>query len=128
MTMRLGLVAFGVAIGLGTAATQVGAQSSPDVAAARRAGQVGERFDGYLGYASTPSMVVQRQVAAVNIRRRALYVALASRRGATPQAAGIATGCELLRSLAVGEAYMLADGVWRRRRPGEPAPQPDYCG
>ena len=128
MTLRFRLVAFGVAVGLGAAAAQVSAQSSPDLAAARRAGQVGERFDGYLGYASTPSLLVQRQVAAVNIRRRSLYVGLATRRGATPQAAGIATGCELLGSLAVGEAYMLADGVWRRRDPGEPAPQPDYCG
>ena len=128
MTMRSALVAFGISIGLGTMATQGSAQSSPELSAARSAGQVGERFDGYLGYASTPPAPVQRQVAAINIRRRALYVGLASRRGVTPQAAGIATGCELLGSLGVGEAYMLADGVWRRRRPGERAPQPDYCG
>jgi uncharacterized protein YdbL (DUF1318 family) len=127
MTMRLGLVGLGVAIALGTVATQGSAQSSADLAAARRAGQVGERFDGYMGYASTPSTVVQRQVAAVNIRRRSLYSGLAVRRGATTQAAGIATGCELLAGLAVGEAYMLPDGVWRRRRAGQPAPQPDYC-
>ncbi len=128
MTMRMGLVACCVAIGLGTAAAPTVAQNYPELATARRAGQVGERFDGYLGYASTPPAVVQRQVGAINIRRRALYSTLALRRGATTQAAGIATGCELLAALAVGEAYMLADGVWRRRRPGEPAPQPDYCG
>ncbi len=127
MSMRLGLVALGVAIGLTTIATPSSAQSTLDLAAARRAGQVGERFDGYLGYASTPPAAVQRQVGAVNIRRRALYSALATRRGATTQAAGIATGCELLAALAVGEAYMLPDGVWRRRRAGEAAPQPAYC-
>lgn len=128
MTMRSALVAFGLAIGLGAIAAPAGAQTYPDLAAARRAGQVGERFDGYLGYASTPSPLVQRQAAAINIRRRALYSALAARRGATTHAAGIATGCELLASLPVGEAYMLSDGVWRRRRVGEPAPRPQYCG
>ena len=104
------------------------AQTYTELAAARQAGQVGERFDGYLGYASTPSGVVQRQVAATNIRRRSLYVGLAQRKGVTPEAAGLATGCELLSMISVGESYMLQDGVWRRRAPGQPAPRPSYCG
>ena len=103
------------------------AQSYPELAAARRAGQVGERFDGYLGYASTPSPVVQRQVAATNIRRRSLYVGLAQRRRVTPEVAGLATGCELLGMVGVGEVYMLQDGVWRRRGPGQAIPRPSYC-
>jgi uncharacterized protein len=104
------------------------AQSYPELAAARRAGQVGERFDGYLGYAATPPARVQRQVAAINIRRRSLYVDFARRHRVTLQEAGIATGCELLKAAAVGEVYMLQDGVWRRRQPGQPAPSPGYCG
>jgi uncharacterized protein YdbL (DUF1318 family) len=104
------------------------AQSYPELAAARRAGQVGERFDGYLGYAATPPARVQRQVAAINIRRRSLYVDFARRHRVTLQEAGIATGCELLKAAAVGEVYMLQDGVWRRRQPGQPAPRPGYCG
>jgi uncharacterized protein YdbL (DUF1318 family) len=106
----------------------VSAQSYPELAAARRAGQVGERFDGYLGYASTPSATVQRQVAATNIRRRSLYVGLAQRRRVTPEVAGFATGCELLTMVAVGEVYMLQDGKWRRRAPGQSVPRPSYCG
>ena len=104
------------------------AQTYPELAAAKRAGLVGERFDGYLGYASTPSRVVQRQVAATNIRRRSLYVGLAQRKRVTPEVAGLATGCELLGMISVGEVYMLQDGVWRRRQPGEAAPRPSYCG
>ena len=104
------------------------AQSYPELAAARRAGQVGERYDGYLGYASNPSRQVQRQVAAVNIRRRSLYIGLAQRRRVTPEVAGLATGCELLGRIAVGEVYMLQDGVWRRRAPGQDIPRPNYCG
>lgn len=122
--MRIGLWLAGVLL---AAASPASAQMSADLAAAMRAGQVGERFDGYLGYASAPSANVQRQVAAINIRRRALYTDLAARRRVLTQDAGIATGCELLGRVAVGQAYMLADGVWRRRATGEAPPQPDYC-
>ena len=104
------------------------AQNYPELAAARAGGQVGERYDGYLGFAAGSSAAVQRQVQAINIRRRSLYAGLAQRRNVTPQTAAIATGCELLARVAVGEVYLLQDGVWRRRRPGEPAPHPSYCG
>jgi uncharacterized protein YdbL (DUF1318 family) len=104
------------------------AQSSPLVASARASGVVGERFDGYLGYAATPSRALRSQVDAINIRRRALYIALARRRSVSPQEVGIAAACQLFRRVVVGEPYMLNDGVWRRRGPGQPAPKPDYCG
>ena len=125
--MRIRPIVLAVAA-LVLAPSAASAQSYPELTAARRAGQVGERFDGYLGYASTPSRVVQRQVQATNIRRRSLYVALAQRKRVTPEAAGFATGCELLGMIAVGEAYMLQDGVWRRRGPGQTIPRPNYCG
>jgi uncharacterized protein YdbL (DUF1318 family) len=95
--------------------------------AAMAAGQVGERFDGYMGFATAPSPGVRRQVDAVNIRRRSLYSELAVRRNVTASVVGLTTGCSLLAELPVGEAYMLKDGVWRRRGPGEPPPLPDYC-
>ena len=103
-------------------------QGTADLAAARRAGQVGERYDGYLGYAAASTPAVQRQVSAINIRRRSLYVDLARRRGVTPQVAGLATGCELLTRVRVGEVYLLQDGVWRRRQQGQVIAQPSYCG
>jgi len=106
----------------------VSAQSYPELAAARQAGQVGERFDGYLGVAAPTSALVQRQVSATNIRRRSLYLGLAQRRRVTPDVAGMATGCELLGMIAVGEAYMLQDGTWRRRGAGETIVRPSYCG
>lgn len=104
------------------------AQSFPELAAARAAGQVGERYDGYLGFAAAAPPSVQRQVSSINIRRRSLYAGLGQRRGVTPQMAGIATGCELLARVAVGEVYLLQDGVWRHRQAGQPAPRPSYCG
>ena len=124
--MRMWVVLAAIA---GTAAAiPAGAQSYSALAAARQAGQVGERYDGYLGLATATSPSVQRQVSAINIRRRSLYVALARRRGVTPQVAGLATGCELLVRVQVGEMYLLHDGVWRRRHPGQVIAQPSYCG
>jgi uncharacterized protein YdbL (DUF1318 family) len=95
---------------------------------ARSAGQVGERFDGYLGYAAVPTSAQARtQTEAINIRRRALYTDLASRRAVSPNDVGITAGCTLLARVEVGESYMLPDGQWRRRAPGQGAPVPDYC-
>ena len=103
------------------------ASQTPAVDAARQVGQVGERYDGYLGFVAGASAVVRSQVAAINIRRRSLYSNLASSRGVAPHEVGIAAGCQLLARVQVGQAYMLADGRWRRRLPGQPAPVPDYC-
>ena len=104
------------------------AQTASAVAAARQAGIVGERYDGYLGYRATPADHVRRQVGAINIRRRSLYTGLATRRGVNLQAVGIAAGCELLAQVKVGEVYMLNDGAWRKRTASQPAPVPAYCG
>jgi uncharacterized protein YdbL (DUF1318 family) len=111
---------------IGLAAAPAAAQS-PAVAQAIRAGQAGERFDGYMGYLSSAPAEVRRQVNAINIRRRKLYIGLASRRNVTAEIVGLATACELFTQLAAGEAYMLNDGVWRRRAAGQAAPVPSYC-
>ena len=103
------------------------AAQTPAVDAARASGAVGERYDGYLGVAALVSPAVRSQVSRINIQRRTLYSNLASSRGASPQDVGITAGCQLLGRVAVGQSYMLADGQWRRRGAGQPAPVPDYC-
>ncbi len=103
------------------------AAQTPALDAARAAGVVGERYDGYMGFAAAASAQLKSQVAAINIRRRSLYSNLAVSRGASPQDVGITAGCQLLARVGVGQAYMLGDGVWRRRAAGQPAPVPDYC-
>lgn len=103
------------------------AQDPAAIIAARRAGLVGERFDGYLGLVSANvSPDLRRQVAAVNIRRRSLYSSLASKKGVTPEEVGITAACSLLRRVSVGEYYLLGQGSWRRLAPGQSA-VPDYC-
>lgn len=103
------------------------AQDPSAILAARRAGVIGERFDGYLGVVNrNASAEVRRQVGAVNIRRRSLYSNLAARRGVSPEEVGITAACSLLGRISVGEYYLLAEGGWRRVVPGQ-SPVPDYC-
>jgi uncharacterized protein YdbL (DUF1318 family) len=98
------------------------------VIAARSAGVVGERYDGYLGAVGPLTPGLRAQVGAINIKRRALFSDLASRRGVTAGDVGVAAACALLGRVAVGEAYLLPEQTWRRRAPGEGAPRPSYCG
>ncbi len=121
MTRRLALGAALLMTGSGAIA------QTPAVNAARVAGIVGERYDGFVGVVATPSAIVRSQVGTINIQRRTLYSNLATSRGVSPNEVGITAGCRLLARVKVGEAYMLADGVWRRRAAGQPAPVPSYC-
>ncbi|HEX6660401.1 MAG TPA: YdbL family protein [Sphingomicrobium sp.] len=115
-----------LALALVALAAAASAQT-PAVDAARAAGIIGERYDGFIGIASPVSAQIRSQVATLNIRRRSLYSSLASRKGASPQEVGITAGCQLLARVQVGQSYLLSDGVWRRREPGQGAPVPAYC-
>lgn len=99
---------------------------TPAVDAARAAGVIGERYDGYVGVAAPAPAAVRSQVATINIQRRSLYSRLAASKGVSPQDVGITAGCQLLARVGVGEAYLWADGTWRRRSVGRSA-VPDYC-
>ena len=118
------LIAAAAAAGV---AAMPSAAQAPAVDSARQAGQVGERFDGYMGFVVAPSAAVRSQVGTINIRRRALYSRFAASRGVSPQEVAVTAGCQLLARVQVGQAYMLFDGQWRRRLSGQPAPVPDYC-
>ena len=121
------MIRFGLAIlALGAFAPAAVAQT-PAVDAARASGILGERFDGFMGFAGTPSPAVRSEVAKLNIARRALYNRFAASRGVSPEEVGITAGCQLLARVAAGQAYMLADGAWHRRAASQPAPVPDYC-
>lgn len=103
------------------------AQDPATILAARRAGLIGERYDGYLGLVSANAPAeLRRQVAALNIRRRSLYSNLAARRGVSPEEVGVTAACSLLRRIGVGEYYLPGQGGWRRVAPGQ-SPVPSYC-
>lgn len=107
--------------------SSLAAAQTPLVDQARAAGQVGERYDGYLAVGPSAPASVRNQVATINIRRRSIYSNFATSRRVSPQEVGITAGCQLLARVGVGEAYILLDGVWRRRASGQGAPVPDYC-
>jgi uncharacterized protein YdbL (DUF1318 family) len=116
-----------ILIGLTVFGAVSAAAQTPAMDAARRAGAVGERFDGYLGIAAPVAAPVQSQLSRINIQRRSLYSNLAANKGVSPSDVGVTAGCQLLARVAIGESYMLADGKWRRRGVGQAAPVPDYC-
>ena len=111
---------------LAVLAAAPGVAQTPAINAARSAGQVGERYDGYLGVAGPVSGVVRSQVATINIQRRSLYSNLAASKGVSPADVGITAGCQLLARVTVGEVYLWSEGGWRRLAPGQSA-VPGYC-
>ena len=121
--MRAYLVAAAFLAALSPAA----AQAPAALGAAIASGQVGERYDGYMGIVGSTSAEVRRQVSAVNIQRRSLYAQLAAQRRVNAQVVGIATGCELIAHLSAGQAYMTGDGTWHRVIVGQTPPSPEYC-
>ena len=109
-------------------ATPGSAQESISIMQARGAGLIGERFDGYLGFVTTPSEALRRQVNSINIRRRALYANLARQKGVSTEEVGITATCTLFGRIPVGGYYLTSDRGWLRRGPGQATPRPSYCG
>ena len=122
--MRFALMLVGVTM----LATSVSAQETSAVMQARGAGVIGERFDGYVGFVTTPSESLRRQVNGINIRRRALYANLARRKGVSTEEVGITATCTLFARIPVGGYYLTSDRGWLRRGAGQAAPRPAYCG
>ena len=116
-----------IAVGIGGAGAAYALQ---DVAAQLRAsGQVGEQADGYLGIVGSAPPAVRAQVEDVNIKRRAAYTDIASKRGVRLDEAAAATACEIFATrVQPGQYYRLPDGVWRKRDGSTPIPRPSYCG
>ena len=115
-------------IGAAMVVAPASAQESAAGAEARRAGVVGERYDGYLGFVARPAESLRRQVNAINIHRRALYSDLARRKGVSTQEVGITATCTLFARIPVGGYYLPSDRGWLRRGVGQAAPRPAYCG
>jgi uncharacterized protein YdbL (DUF1318 family) len=122
------VIRFFLAAGLSIACVAgAAAAQSAALDQARAAGQIGERYDGYVGVAGTVSAQVRNQVAAINIRRRSLYSRLGAQKRVSPQEVGVTAGCQLLAGVGDGEVYLLSDGRWRRRAPGQAVQMPPYC-
>ncbi|MCW1384449.1 YdbL family protein [Novosphingobium sp. KCTC 2891] len=96
------------------------AQRDPAYAAARSAGQVGEKMDGYLGYVSTPSPALRAVVEDINIKRKAVYADKAKANSATVEEYALTSGCLLIAQTKPGEKYQAPDGSWQTRTSAPP--------
>ena len=96
------------------------AQRDPAYAAARAAGQVGEKIDGYLGIVSGGNASLQAVVNDINIKRRAIYAEKAKAANATLDEYALTAGCQAISATAAGEKYQAPDGSWQTRGSGAP--------
>ncbi len=104
------------------------AQRDPAYEAARSAGQVGEKMDGYLGIVGGGGADLQRMVSDINIKRRALYSqrALAAKPPVTLEEYALTAGCIAIGRTAPGEKYQAPDGSWQTRT-GAPPQRDSRC-
>lgn len=92
----------------------------PAYAAARAAGQVGEKMDGYLGVVGGGSPALRAMVDDLNIKRRAVYSQKAQAQHATVEEYAFTSGCLLIGQTSAGEKYQAPDGSWQTRGGGAP--------
>ena len=122
-------VAFGAALlGLvaGAGLAQAQAARDPAYAAARAAGQVGEKMDGYLGVVGAGSPALRAIVDDLNIKRRAVYSQKAQAQHATVEEYAFTAGCLAILRTVPGEKYQAPDGSWRTRT-AEPPLRSELC-
>ena len=115
--LTIALAALAVA-GMIPAAAQ--AQRDPAYAAARAAGQVGEKVDGYLGYVTPPSPALKAVIDELNIKRKAVYAEKAAAAKATVEEYALTSGCLLISQTRPGEKYQGPDGSWQTRTSSPP--------
>jgi uncharacterized protein len=114
--MLIGGLAFA---GLALSAPAV-AQRDPAYQAARAAGQIGEKMDGYLGVVGGQPASIEKIASDINIRRRENYAQKAQEQGVTLQEYAITQGCILITRTSQGEKYQAPDGSWQTRGSGPP--------
>ncbi|MCL6251812.1 YdbL family protein [Altererythrobacter sp. KTW20L] len=105
-------------------ATPVLAQRDPAYAAAREAGQVGERVNGYLGIVGNATPELQRVVDDINNQRRQVYTQRAQAEGATLEQYALTAGCLAIARTTPGEKYQAPDGTWQTRTAAAPVRDP----
>lgn len=90
----------------------------PAYAAAREAGQVGEKPDGYLGTIGAVPPQVKKLVEDLNIKRKAVYAEKAQAQHVTIEDFAFTTGCHQISRTEPGEKYQGPDGAWHVRTAG----------
>lgn len=115
--LKLAMAALAV-VGMIPAAVQ--AQRDPAYAAARAAGDVGEKVDGYLGFVTPPAPALKAVINELNIKRKAVYADKAAAAHATVEEYALTSGCLLISQTKPGEKYQGPDGSWQTRTASPP--------
>ena len=116
---RMGAASIGALALVGITAPAA-AQRDPAYEAARQAGKVGEKMDGYLGIVGAESADLRRLVNDINIKRRAVYSQRAQATNATLEEYALTAGCQAILATSPGEKYQAPDGSWQTRGSGKP--------
>jgi|SRR6478735_1546234 uncharacterized protein YdbL (DUF1318 family) len=85
------------------------------VDAAKAAGTVGEQADGYLGIVSSADGTITAAVNEINAGRRQVYTQTATKSGVSPDAAGQATGAQLIAKVPGGQYFKPIGGAWTKK-------------
>ena len=117
---KLALGAGLAAMSLGALAGTAYAQRDPAYAAARAAGQIGEKMDGYLGIVGSAPPEVRAMVSDLNIKRKAVYAQKAQAAKVTIEEYAFGSGCDAIARTAPGEKYEAPGGSWQTRGSGPP--------
>lgn len=112
------------AVALGMVASPVLAQRDPAYAAARAAGQIGEKMDGYIGIVGAETAELRRLVNDINIKRRAVYAEQAQQNNVTLEEYALTSGCQLILKTVPGEKYQAPGGAWETRTAAAPQRDP----
>lgn len=96
------------------------ANRDPAYQAARTAGQVGEKMDGYLGTVGSVPSDVEKMVKDLNIKRKAVYTQGAQGAGVSVEEFAFGAGCKNIRDTVAGEKYQAPDGQWQTRTSAPP--------
>jgi uncharacterized protein YdbL (DUF1318 family) len=115
---------FGGVLALGLMAAPAFAQRDPAYDAARKAGTIGEKPDGYLGVVGGGDAAVRQIVDGINIKRRAVYTDRAKANSSTLEEYAITAGCQAIARTQPGEKYQAPDGSWQTRGAGAPQRDP----
>ncbi|MEM9739102.1 MAG: YdbL family protein [Pseudomonadota bacterium] len=114
------LVMFAIAAGAAlmlTALHHTADAQGTEIEAAKSAGVVGERIDGYLGIVDDGAIDVslRRRLNEINARRRAAYDEIAADAGATVAEVARVTGEKQIERVIAGQFYMDEGGRWVRK-------------
>lgn len=114
------MVAVAAAVAFTGMASPAYAQRDPAYDAARAAGTIGEKMDGYLGVVGSGDATLRKLVDDLNIKRRETYAERARAQGSTVEQYAFTTGCLLIARTKAGEKYQAPDGSWQTRGAGAP--------